>query len=65
MLPCTQEAGGGGRDSNTEVRVHAVMVGNQGLGNRCRLKNAVHLGSVYDPVNDMTSDMGRLDNRLR
>ena len=49
----------------SQVTGHAVVVGSQGQGNGCRLKNAVCLRSVYDPVKDVTSDMGRLDNRLR
>ena len=66
MLPCTQRAKGeGGGNSNTHDTAHAVMIGSQGLGNRLRLKNTVHLRSVHDPVNDVTSNMSRLDNRLR
>ena len=42
-----------------------MEVGSQGQGNGCRLKNAVCLRSVHDPVKDVTSDMGRLDYRLR
>ena len=53
------QTGGGGVQQRSG---HAVMVGSQGLRNRC---NAVHLRSVHDPVNDVTSDMGRLDNRPR
>ena len=44
---------------------HAVVVGRQGLGNGCRLKDIVHNRSVHDPVKDVTSDMFRLDNTLR
>ena len=40
------------------------MAGSQGLGNGCPLKDTVLLRSVHDPVKDVTSDKGRLDNRL-
>ena len=40
------------------------MAGSQGLGNGCRLKDTVRLRSVHDPVKDVTSGMGRVDNRL-
>ena len=57
----------GGKEgtSNIQVTSHAVVVGSQGHGNGCRLKNAVCLKSVHDPAKDVTSGMGRLDNRLR
>ena len=60
-----QGGGGGGGGINVQVRAHAVEVGSQGLGNKGRLKNAVHLRTVHDPVNDVTSHMGSLDNRRR
>jgi len=50
---------------NIQVTGHVVVVGSQGLGNRCRMQDAVHLRSSRDPVKDVTSDMGRLNNRLR
>ena len=56
----------GGQEGKSNIRVtgHAVVAGSQGLGNGCQLKDAVRLRSVHDPVKDVTSGMGRVDNRL-
>ena len=45
------------RRDNIQVTGHAVVVRSQGLGNRCRLKDAALLRSIHDPVKDVTLDL--------